>query len=156
MLKHIILFICCLLLIVCKESFAQTRIENKYYSVQPVGGFKQAPAFTVTHKASNIKRTIIPQVQLVFTANEPELTSSSLDGQQGIIAWKTNNSVTQDISQLGSKELIAQSYQAKNNQIEFSFPDQPEAGVSMVVKFIKDQEAPVFELALQVHQPGNF
>lgn len=156
MLKHIIPFIYCLLLTVCNESFAQTRIENKYYSVQPTAGFKQTPAFIVMHKASNIKRTIVPQVQLVYTANEPELTSSSLDGQQGIVAWKTNNSVTQDISQLGSKDLVAQSYQVKNNQIEFTFSGQVEASVSLVVKFITGQQAPVFELSLQAFQSGNF
>jgi lysophospholipase L1-like esterase len=156
MLKQIILSVFCLLLIVCQNGHAQTRIENNYYSVQPVAGFQQAPAFMVTHKASKLKRTVVPRVQLVFTGDQPELTSSALDGQQGIVAWKTNNGVTQDISKLGSKELIAQTFQIKNNQLQFSFPDQPEARVSLIVKFVTGQQAPVFELGLQAKQTGNY
>lgn len=156
MLKQTIPVIICLLLICCTDSRAQLRIENKYYSVQPAAGFQQSPAFTVTCKANRLQRTIVPKVQLVFTAKQPALTSSSMDGQPGVVAWKTENGVTQDISSLGSKDLIAQSYQIKNNQLAFSFPDQKEAGVSLVVKFVTGEQAPVFELSLQAHQTGEF
>ncbi|OQP40060.1 hypothetical protein A4H97_17755 [Niastella yeongjuensis] len=156
MLKQLILPIFCLLLIVSQDSYSQSGIGNQYYSVQPVAGFQQTPAFIVIHKAGNIKRTIVPQVQLVFTGSEPELLSSSMDGQQGIVAWRTANGVSQDIGKLGSKSLVAQSYKIRNNQLEFTFPRQAEATVSLVVKFVPGQQAPVFELSLQAQQPGNF
>lgn len=154
--KHTIMLVFCLLLIFCKSSLGQAVIENKYYSVQAAADFQNAPAFTVIHKASKLKRSIVPQLKLVFTEEQPEMISSSMDRQPGVVAWKTSHGVTQDINALGSREMVAQSFRVKNNQFVFTFPDQQEAGVSLVVKFIPGQQAPVFELGLEAHRSGCF
>jgi hypothetical protein len=138
------------------SSWSQSAIENKYFSVQPVAGFGQGPAFRVVHKASQLKRIILPQLQLVFTAEQPEMIGAAMDGQPGVVAWKTSGGVTQDIRRLGSIDLTARSYQVKNNQILFSFEEQPAAKVSLVVKFVPGQQAPVFELGLEARKPGNY
>jgi hypothetical protein len=146
----------CLLLIASGDSWSQSLIENKYYTVQPASDFQKAPAFIVIHKASKLKRSIVPQLQLVFTREQPEITGATMDGQPGVVAWKTSRGVTSDISTLGSIDLIAQSYQVKNNQLVFTFQNQREASVSLVVKFTGDQQAPVFELSFEAHEPGNY
>ena len=146
----------CLLLLSSMNSWSQAVIENKYYSVQRAAGFQTAPAFTVIHKASNLKRTILPKLQLVYTAEQPEMAGASMDGQPGVVAWKTGNGQTQDISTLGSVDLMAQSCQVKNNQLLFFFKDDPAAKVSLIVKFVPGQQAPVFELGFEAHKRGNY
>ncbi len=101
-----------ILVITYIKSWSQV-IENDYYSVQPAHDFKKEPAFIITHKAANLKRTILPKLQLVFTANQPELTGGSMDGQPGVVSWKTSKGATQDISTLGSVTFIARSYSVK-------------------------------------------
>lgn len=135
---------------------SQALIENEYYSVQPAAGFHKKPAFIVTHKAGNLKRTILPRLQLIYTSKEPEMTGGSMDGQPGVVAWKTSRGITQDIRTLGSVDMIARSYQIKNNQIIFAFKEQRSARVSLIVKFVSDQQAPVFELALEAKQPSAY
>lgn len=146
----------CLLLLASTNSWSQARIENKYYSVQPAAGFQTMPSFTVTHKASKLKRTILPKLQLVYTSEQPEMTGASMDGQPGVVAWKTNTGLTQDISTLGSTDLTAQSCQVKNNQLVFFFKDGPAAKVSLIVKFEPGQQAPVFELGFEAHKQGDY
>lgn len=145
----------CLLLFTAKAS-SQSLIQNKYYSIQPTAGFQQSPAFTVMHKAGNLKRTIVPKLQLVFTEEQPEMTGAAMDGQPGVVAWKTSRGLTQDISTLGSVDLLAKAYQVKNNQLIFTFEDQSAAKVSLIVKFLPGQQAPVFELSLEAHKRGNY
>jgi hypothetical protein len=156
MLSKCILPLLGLLLITSLKGRCQAGIENKYYSVQPAAGFQQEPAFTVMVKANKLKRTILPKLQLVFTAKQTEMTGAAMDGQPGVVAWKTSHGLTQDISTLGSTDLIARSYQIKNNQLIFSFEEHAAAKVSLVVKFVSDQQAPVFELGFEAHQPGNY
>src|SRR5689334_13760662 len=73
----------CLLLLSSTKSWSQALIENKYYSVQPATGFQAAPAFIITHKTGNLKRTILPKLQLVYTTSQPEMIGASMDGQPG-------------------------------------------------------------------------
>ncbi|MFT3822814.1 MAG: hypothetical protein QM731_02795 [Chitinophagaceae bacterium] len=152
---NVILFMAGLLLFSVK-GWAQNIIENKFYSVQVAPGFQQSPAFIVTQKAGKIKRTIQPKLQLVFTAEQLQLTGAAMDGQPGVVAWKTGKGTTQDISTLGSIDLLAESYVVKNNQLIFSFKEQPAAKVSLVIKFVTDQQAPVFETGLEAKQAGQF
>lgn len=135
---------------------AQPAIGNAYYSVAPAPGFRQSPAFIVTHKASKLRRRIVPKVKLVYTAEYPEMTGASMDGQPGVVAWKTSRGVSQDINTLGSVELTAQSFNIKGNQLVFGFADNDNAQVSITVKFTGDQQAPVFQLGLEAHKEGNY
>jgi hypothetical protein len=134
----------------------QTLIENAYYSVIPARDFQRSPAFMVLHKASKLQRRILPQVKLVFTDEQPEMIGAAMDGQPGIVAWKNSRGATQDINTLGSTDLIARSYELKNNRLVFHFDDDVAAQVSVVVKFISGQQAPVFELGLEAHKTGNY
>ncbi|MBE7168993.1 MAG: hypothetical protein INR73_00285 [Williamsia sp.] len=145
-----------LLLCLPARSWSQPAIENKYYRVQPASHFQQSPAFIVTYKPARLQRTILPRLQLVFTGDEPELTGAAMDGQPGVVAWKTAASLTQDISTLGSVDLLAQSYQVKNNQLLFTFKEQSAATVSLVIKFTPDQQAPVFEMGLRAKRSGQY
>ncbi|MGC4100351.1 hypothetical protein [Ferruginibacter sp.] len=135
---------------------AQPVIQNKYFTVQPAGNFQQSPALIITHKANNLKRTIIPKLQLIFTEEQPEILPALMDGQQGTVAWKTKGGQTQNIQQLGNTELIAQAYQVKNNQLVFSFKENTAAKVSLIIKFVGDQQMPVFELGLEAYKKGNY
>lgn len=142
-------------LLFCKVA-AQPAIENKWYSVQPAPGFQQSPAFTITYKPARLKRTALPKLQLVYTGGQPELTGAAMDGQPGVVAWKTAGGLTQDISTLGSVDLLAQSYRVKNNQLIFSFKEQSAAIVTLVIKFVPDQQAPVFEMGLKAERSGQY
>lgn len=146
----------CLLLHCSYRGWSQTVIQNKYYSVTANADAKNGPSFSVTHKASGIKRTVLPQLQLVFTAGQPEMRGVAMDGQPGVVAWKTDKGVSQDITSLGSTTLSAASFQVKNNQLVFAFSKQASADVSLIIKFDASQQAPLFELALEAHQKGNY
>lgn len=159
-------FVCALVLLAfCVSGSCQPVVENEYYSVQAVAG----PAFTVLHKASGLKRTIIPRLRLVYSAGQVHMTGASLDGQPGVLAWKiregqeegaggSNGKVRQttDIGELGSVELTARSYRSTHERLTFFFKDNPAASVYLVVKFLPDQQAPVFEMGFEAHRSGNF
>jgi hypothetical protein len=134
----------------------QTLIENAYYSVTPAGDFQQSPAFIVVHKASKLQRRILPQLKLVFTEEQPEMIGAVMDGQPGVVAWKNSKGTTHDINTLGSTDLVAHSYQIKNNRLIFNFKDDVAAQVSIIVNFLPDQQAPVFEIGLEAHKPGTY
>lgn len=137
------------------KGLSQT-IGNAYYSVAPAPGFRQSPAFLITHKASKLQRRIVPRLTLVFTSEEPAITGAAMDGQPGVVAWKTGKGITQDINILGSTIIEANAYRVTNNELVFSFKDNAAAHVSLVIKFTGDQQAPVFELGLEAHMPGSF
>ncbi|MBS1563581.1 MAG: SGNH/GDSL hydrolase family protein, partial [Bacteroidetes bacterium] len=106
---------------------------------------------------------MLAKVELVYTAAKVEMNGASMDGQPGVLAWKTPDGQmkeaggqTLDIGALGSTLLLAQSHTVKNNQLLFSFRDNAAAAVSFVVKFIPGQEAPVFELGFEAHKSGNY
>lgn len=143
-------------LLLCACVHAQSRIENAFYTVSPAPGFQQSPAFIVTHKASKLQRRLVPQLQLVYSAAKPEMTGASMDGQPGVVAWKTTNGTTQDINTLGSSSIVAKDFSIRNNTLVFSFPGNATANVSLVVKFAADQQAPVFEIGLEAHRNGNY
>ncbi|MEO5681764.1 MAG: hypothetical protein ABIQ88_03930 [Chitinophagaceae bacterium] len=145
----------CILLHV-KLTSAQPIIENKYFAVQPVANFDLAPSFTVTHKAGNLKRTILPKLQLIYSADQPSMAGGALDGQPGVLAWKTGAGQTLDIQQLGSTTLIARSYKINGNKIIFSFPENPLGRVSLTILFTKDQQAPIFEMGLEALKNGYY
>ncbi|MCW3088429.1 MAG: hypothetical protein JWQ78_1815, partial [Sediminibacterium sp.] len=135
---------------------SQRVIENPYYSVSVAADFQRSPAFIVTHKAGKLQRRIQPQLKLVFTGEQTEITGASMDGQPGVVAWKTAKGSTQDIATLGSVDLLARSWQVKNNKLAFNFKDDAAAQVSLIVKFMPGQQAPVFEIGLEAHQTGNY
>ncbi len=137
-------------------AISQTSIQNNYFTVQPAVGFKTNPSFTVTHKSGALKRIIQPKLQLIFTEQQTEMVGVSMDGQPGIVAWKTTAGQTSNIQDLGSTELVAQSFQIKNNRIEFSFKENATAKVSLVIKFVPDQQAPVFELGIEAYKNGQY
>ncbi|NCI50970.1 hypothetical protein GWC95_13635 [Sediminibacterium roseum] len=153
MRKAIVLAACCLFAF---YSNAQTAIQNAYYSVVVAEGFTQSPAFIVTHKASKLQRRIVPQLKLVFTQEQPELTGAAMDGQPGVVAWRTKTMTTQDINLLGSTDHVAQSYVIKNNMLAFAYKDAAAAQVSLTVKFLPGQQAPVFEVGLEAHKKGEY
>ena len=138
------------------SGLSQSIIQNEYFTVQPGPNFKTQPSFIVTHKLSNLTRTILPKLQLVFTEEQPEIVGASMDGQPGVVSWKINAGQTLDIHNLGSTELLAQSYQIKNNQIVFSFKENKTARVSLIIKFSADQQAPLFELGFEAYKKGNY
>jgi hypothetical protein len=142
--------------IISVEGKTQTVVENAYYSVAAAASFQKSPAFIVTHKASKLQRRIVPQLKLVFTEAQPEMNGAAMDGQPGVVAWKTNKGTTQDINTLGSTDLIADAYQIKNNKLIFNFKDDAVARVSVTIKFIAGQQAPVFELGLEAHKKGEY
>lgn len=144
------------LFIATTSAQSQSAIENKYFIVQPANDFQLHPAFIVTHKSGKLKRTILPRLQLVFTEEQPDMIGVAMDGQPGIVAWKTRTGQTTDIHQLGSTTLMAQSYQIKNNQLEFSFKANAAAKVSLIVKFVSDQQSPVFELGFEAYKKGDY
>ena len=146
----------CLLSLSTTSAWCQPIIENKYFAVQPAAQFQINPSFIVTHKAGKLKRTILPKLQLIFTEEQPEIVGASIDGQPGVVAWKTNGGQTLDIHSLGSMELTAQSYQIKDNQVIFSFKENTAAKVSLIIKFVPDQQAPVFELGLEAYKKGSY
>ncbi|RYY18747.1 MAG: hypothetical protein EOO04_23345 [Chitinophagaceae bacterium] len=138
------------------DSFSQAVIQNKYYSVSAFADAKKGLLFSVTHKASGIKREVIPQVQLVYTAAQPEMRGVAMDGQPGVVAWKTEKGVDQDITSLGSTTLIGSSFQVKNNQLVFVFKQPSTADVSLTIMFDAAQQAPLIELGLTAHRTGNY
>ncbi|MBS1664902.1 MAG: hypothetical protein JST68_27895 [Bacteroidetes bacterium] len=142
-------FVFAALLFFSVDVWGQVGIENAYYSVQPAGG----SSFVVMHKASGLKRTILAKLRLVYRAGETEMVGSSMDGQPGVVAWKVGGGQTQDIGALGSVEVMAKSYEVKGGRIVFSFGA---AKVSLVVKFVEDQQAPVFEMGFEAEKPGNY
>ncbi|MEO6731388.1 MAG: hypothetical protein ABIN01_09230 [Ferruginibacter sp.] len=146
----------CLLFLSITAAWCQSAIENKYFTVQPAADFQMYPAFIVTHKSGKLKRTILPKLQLIFTEKQPEMVGAAMDGQPGVVAWKTNAGQTMDIHELGSMELMAQSYQIKNNQIVFSFKENTTARVLLIIKFMPDQQSPVFELGFEAYKKGNY
>jgi hypothetical protein len=146
----------CLMFLSITAAWCQSTIENKYFTVQPAVDFQIHPSFIVTHKSGKLKRTIFPKLQLIFTEEQPEMVGASMDGQPGVVAWKTNTGQTLDIHNLGSMELMAQSYQIKDNQVVFSFRENTTAKVSLIIKFVPDQQAPVFELGLEAYKKGNY
>jgi hypothetical protein len=135
---------------------AQPRIQNKYFTVQPVANFQTQPAFIIMHKGGKLKRTILPKLQLIFTEEQPEMIGAAMDGQPGVVAWKANGRQISNIHDLGSMELLAQTYQIKNNQIVFSFKENTTAKVSLIIKFVADQQAPVFELGFEACKKGSY
>ena len=146
----------CLVLMISQTGWAQSLIQNKYFTVAPATRFQQTPAFVVTHKASGLQRTLRPSLQLIYTAVQPEMIGAAMDGQPGVVAWKNNGTTSQDIRTLGSVDLVARSYQVKNNQLLFAFEAAAAAKVSLVVKFVADQQSPVFELGVEAVKPGNY
>ena len=146
----------CLLFLFSLTSAAQTAIQNKFFIVQPGAGFSSEPSFTITHRPSGIKRTIVPRLQLVFTENEPALIGVAMDGQPGIVGWKMPSGQTSNIQELGNTTCIARSFRIKNNQLEFSFAANGIATVSLVIKFVKEQQSPVIELGIEAIKKGNF
>lgn len=150
---------CCfsvVLLILQGEAYSQNIIENKYYSVQVISSPGKQLSFVVTHKASGLRRTVLPQLQLVYSAEQPEMLGAAMDGQPGVVAWKTNKGLTQDIGTLGSITVKASSFQVKNNQLLFGFKKQQSGNVSLAVKFDPQQQAPLFELAFEANKTGNY
>ncbi|HEY4287826.1 MAG TPA: SGNH/GDSL hydrolase family protein [Puia sp.] len=154
--KKVTLIGLCLLLFFSMSGWCQAVIENGYYSVQPAADFQAAPAFTVIHKAGGLKRTILPRLRLVYTAERAEIVGASMDGQPGVVAWKTGGGQTQDINALGSIDLMARSYEVKDNRLIFFFAGGGAAKVSLVVKFVPGQPAPVFEMGFEAYRPGNY
>src|SRR5689334_792744 len=116
--RNIAILYCFLLL--STSAIGQNSIGNNYFTIQPATQFKTNPSFTITHKSGKLTRTIIPRLQLIYTEESPELVAVSLDGQPGTVAWHTTTGQTSNIKELGSTELIAQSFQIKNNRIRFS------------------------------------
>lgn len=147
---------CCCLLLLSFNSHAQSVIQNKFYSVRPSADFRSDPAFIVTHKASGLERKLRPSLQLVMTGQQPELVPSLMDGQQGILAWKTKNGLTQDINALGSSGCIARFYLIKNNEILFFFNENAGTKISLVIKFTAHQQAPVFEIEIQAGKTAEY
>lgn len=152
---HVIM-ICIAIFISIPASYAQITIENAFYSVTAAKDFKQSPAFIITHKASKLQRRIQPSLQLIFTDQSPELTGAAMDGQPGVVAWKTGKETTQDINTLGSTSFLANNYTITKNQIICKFSDDVAAQVSLVIKFTNTQQAPVFEMSLLAHKTGNY
>lgn len=145
------------LLLSCSfDSWSQTIIQNKYYSVTAMTDTGNGASFSIVHKASGIKRAVAARLQLVFTGEQPEMRGVAMDGQPGIVAWKTDKGVSQDITALGSITLNASAFRVRNNQLVFTFPEQGSADVSLIVKFDAAQQAPFFELGLVAHQKGNY
>ncbi|HEX2627442.1 MAG TPA: hypothetical protein VHM26_00470, partial [Chitinophagaceae bacterium] len=144
------------LLLLSECAMSQRGIQNNYFTVQPAASFQTDASFDIIHKQGKLKRTIFPKLQLIFTEESPELVPASLDGQPGTVAWKTNKGQTSNIKELGSTTLIAQSFQIKNNQVEFSFKENPVAKVSLIIKFVPDQQAPVFELGIEAYKKGSY
>lgn len=137
-------------------TIAQSSISNNYFTVQPAAAFQTNPSFIITHKTGKLKRTIIPKLQLIFVAEQPELVGVSMDGQPGTVAWKTTAGQTSDIKELGSTPLLATSFQIKNNQLEFLFKENVNAKVSLIIKFERDQQSPVFEVGIEAYKKGNY
>ena len=125
--------------------YAQT-ISNQYYTVTPAADFQRSPAFIVEHKGSKLQRRIAPKLKLVFANENLELTGAAMDGQPGVVAWKTANRTTTNINELGSVELTAHSYQARKNQLLFRFKD---AGVSRIANLFDSY------LGWRVHLPTS-
>lgn len=147
--------ICCFLFLSIWGT-AQSVIGNNHFTVQPAAAFKTNPSFTITHKSGKLTRTIIPKLQLIYTEESPELVAVSLDGQPGTVAFKTNKGQTSNIKELGSTELIARSFQIKNNRIQFSFKENAIAKVSLIIKFEPGQPSPIFELGIEAYKKGNY
>lgn len=134
---------------------AQT-ISNDEYVVSAAKDFREHPSFLITHKQSKIQRRLLPVVKLVFTGEQPALTGALMDGQPGVVAWKTSKGTTTDINALGSTELTAYSCQASNKQLVFQFKDHPAAKVSLTIKFNSEHTAPVIEMGFEAHRSGNY
>ncbi len=79
-----------------------------------------------------------------------------MDGQPGVVGWKIKSTTTQDINSLGSTDQLAQSFQIKNNSLVFVYRDDANAQVSLVVKFLPNQQSPVFEIGLEAHKKGEY
>jgi hypothetical protein len=130
--------------IISVEGKTQTVVENAYYSVAAAASFQKSPAFIVTHKASKLQRRIVPQLKLVFTEAQPEMNGAAMDGQPGVVAWKTNKGTTQDINTLGSTDLIADAYQIKNNKLIFNFKDDAASACFCNNKIYRRTTSPCF------------
>lgn len=146
----------CMLMVMPVFAIGQQSIENAYYKVQPAIDFKKSPGFIVTHKVSNLQRRVTPALNLVYSNTTPEMTSASMDGQPGVVAWNKNGLTVPDINALGNTPLVARAYKISGNQLVFSFKDPMAAHVSLTIKFIQGQEAPVFEMEMTARKAGHF
>lgn len=144
-----------ILVMLSTTGWSQT-IRNSHYTVSIVAGGQKDFSFNITHNASGITRKVIPQLQLVFTAEQTSLRGVAMDGQPGVVAWNTSKGLIQDISELGSTTLKATAVQQKNNQLLFSFEKQAQGEVYLTVKFDASQQAPLFEMGLTAAKQGNY
>ncbi len=137
-------------------AIAQSFLENSVYRIRLAADFKANPAFIVEHKATHTQRRLTPALQLIYTVQQPKITNTLMDGQPGIVQWKTDKGTTTNIHELGSQQLIASSYRVRNNQIEFLFGPTAKGKVSLVVKLLPQQTEPVLTMSIDATAQGHY
>lgn len=138
------------------QSRAQTSIENPVYRIRPTADFITNPAFIIEHKATHTKRRLIPALRLIYTTQQPKMSNTLMDGQPGVVQWKTEKGTTTDIHELGSEQLTASSYRAGKNQIEFIFRPTRQGKVSLVVQLQSQQTEPVLTMSMDALMQGYY
>jgi hypothetical protein len=132
-------------------------IENGLYSISIPTDFDKKPRFQVIDKTKSISREITPQLHLLFSSENPNLTAASSEGFLGVVGWKgTNGKVENNVFNLNGLDVVAINVLLKDNRLIFSFKPTEFGEPTLVVELPKGNEAPSFIMGIKTAKKGWF
>ena len=145
-----------LLFILSSMTFGQQNsIENDLYKISIPADFSENHRFEVTHKASGLSRTIIPQLHIAFSEDMPEIVSSSVDGYSGVVGWKAKDGkIERNINAFQGFDITADSVARQNNIYLFTFKTFFYGTPFLEVALPEGSESPSFTMRLDASREG--
>lgn len=130
-------------------------IENSRYRIVISDDFTSSSSIVVTYKPGQVTRIIKPSLRIAYSKEDPQLTSASVDGYQGVIGWKQQfNYIEKNIFNLNGVDVISDDFQKDADKLVFNFKPTQYGNVIMEVELKKDSHAPRITFNFKVLKPG--
>lgn len=134
---------------------AAAQIENDSYRVLVPTDFRRTPRVLITHKASGISREVRPQLRLIFSAEQPQLTPANMDGYRGLVGWKNaDQQIEKNVFSLPGVTVLATAVQQEGKRLNFTFKPTAFGEPVLTIELPEGGEAPSFIMGIHTRRDG--
>jgi hypothetical protein len=153
-LTFVISAFCLLVFSGCDNNQAD-KIENSIYKIVVPDDFKSSSTIFVSYKPGKIERNLKPALRIVYSKEDPQITSASVDGYQGIIGWRRESKqIEKNIFNLEGLDIVATDYKMDGDKFIFDYETTQFGNVTMQIHLKKDSPAPRITFNLKVSKTG--
>lgn len=139
----------------CSSLQKDVYIENDLYRLILPHDFQKDSRFIIQHKDGKISREIRPDLYIAYLSENPNLTSGSVDGMKGVLAWsRDDKELEHNIFNLNGEDITASNADHKDYHLLFSYESNKYGKVQLEVFLPEGKEAPSFKMGIIPKENG--